>query len=129
MKVSKILLILFVLFASSCFLANSASAAVNRPTFSVKIRSDRRALNVYFYNQQYAKSITYELTYNGNGIDQGVVGSIYKNEGNSAYRLLLFGTCSKKVCTYHRNIKNAQLIIRAKLLTGQTLIKKYTIKI
>jgi len=124
----KILLLLLLFFGF--FLATSpVYAVVNRPTFSVKIRSDRRALNVYFYNQQYAKSITYELTYTGNSIDQGVVGSIYKNEGSSAYRLLLFGTCSKKVCTYHRNIKNTQLIIRSKLLNGQTLIKKYTIKI
>ena len=122
-------LIVFILVFGFFFAASSVWAVVNRPTFSVKIRRDRRALNVYFYNQKYAKSISYELIYMGNGLDQGVVGSIYKNEGNSAYRLLLFGTCSKKVCTYHRNIQNAQLTIRSKLLNGQTLIKRYRIKI
>ena len=103
--------------------------SATRPTFSVKFRSDRRALNINFYNLDTASSASYELTYNGNGLEQGVVGSIYPKEGNAASRLLLFGTCSKKVCVYHKNIKNTQLTIKSKLKTGKTLVKRFKIKV
>lgn len=109
--------------------STSATTTATRPSFSVKLRADRRALNINFNNINLSQSINYELTYVGNEIDQGVVGSVRQNEGSSAFRLLLFGTCSKSVCTYHRNITNAQLKITAKLLDGRTLIKKYTIKV
>ncbi len=104
-------------------------STATKPTFSVKFRSDRRAINIYFSNLNTASSTAYELTYNGNGIDQGVVGSTYANEGSSATRLLLFGTCSKVVCTYHKNIQSAQLKITSKLNSGKTYIKTYRIKI
>lgn len=107
----------------------STATSATRPTYSVKLRSDRRALNVNFSNLQSVKSVSYELTYMGNNLEQGVVGSIYKKEGNSAYRLLLFGTCSRNVCTYHKNVHNTQLVITAKLNSGQTLIKRYKIKV
>lgn len=100
-----------------------------RPTYSVKIRSDRKALTVYFYSVASAKSIEYELTYMGNGIEQGAYGTVNGAEGNSVSRLLLFGTCSHKVCTYHSNIQNTVLKITAKANNGKTYIKKYRIKI
>jgi hypothetical protein len=101
----------------------------SRPSFSVKFRSDRRALNISFFNLQTASSTSYELTYFGNNLDQGVVGSANASEGNSTTRLLLFGTCSKNVCTYHQNISGMQLVITSKLNNGKTLIKRYKIKV
>ncbi|PIQ70287.1 hypothetical protein COS55_04035 [Candidatus Shapirobacteria bacterium CG03_land_8_20_14_0_80_40_19] len=105
------------------------TTTATRPTFSVKFRSDRRALNVSFYNLNTASSTSYELTYLGNDLEQGVVGSINPNEGSSASRLLLFGSCSGNVCTYHKNIQNMQLKITSKLKSGKTLIKRYRIKV
>jgi len=109
--------------------STKTTTVATRPTFSVKFRADRRALNINFYNISSASSITYELTYMGNSLDQGVVGSVRSSEGSSAFRLLLFGTCSKNVCTYHRNIQNMQLKITSKLNSGKTLIKRYKIKV
>jgi len=143
MKINKIYIFVFTIFSLSFFLSPSSAHAAKtrvwgtkktatvatRPSFSVKFRSDRRALNVNFYNINLAQSISYELTYLGNDIDQGVVGAVRPSEGNSAFRLLLFGTCSKNVCTYHRNIQNARLVITAKLNNGKTLIKRYTIRV
>ena len=100
----------------------------SKPSFTVKLRSDRRALNISFFNLQTATSTNYELTYTGNDLDQGVVGSTNANEGNSTTRLLLFGTCSKNVCTYHKNISGMQLTITSKLNNGKTLIKRYKVK-
>lgn len=144
LKCPNLLMVILIVFLCSLFVPpevlaakprvwkttqKSTATSVTRPTYSVKLRSDRRALNVNFYNLQSVKSVSYELTYIGNNLEQGVVGSIYKKEGNSAYRLLLFGTCSKNVCTYHKNIRNTQLLITAKLNSGQTLIKRYKIKV
>jgi hypothetical protein len=140
-KTSQVLLVVFFLFLAS---PNTVSAAkkrvwgtqttgtvttATRPNFSVRFRSDRRALNVGFYNLNTASSTSYELTYLGTGLEQGVVGSINKSEGTSASRLLLFGTCSKSDCTYHKNIQNMQLTITSKLNSGKTLIKRYKIKV
>jgi len=107
----------------------SSSGSATRPTYSVKLRSDRRALNVTFNNVNTASSITYELTYFSADLEKGVFGSVLAKEGNYTTRLLLFGTCSKNVCTYHPNISDMQFKIVAKLKTGQTLTKKYRIKV
>lgn len=105
------------------------TTTASRPNFRVSFRSDRRALNVNFYSLSSASSTSYELTYMGNGLDQGVVGSTNKAEGSSASRLLLFGTCSHGVCTYHKNISGMQLTITSKLNSGKTLVKRYKIKV
>jgi len=107
----------------------TTATSATRPTYSVKLRSDRRALNVTFNNVNTANSVSYELTYLSGDLEKGVFGSILSSEGNSATRSLLFGTCSKAVCTYHSNISNMQFKITAKLKTGKTLIKRYTIKV
>ena len=140
-KTSKILFFFVLFFLASPNMVFAAKKRVwgaqsvkvtttaTRPSFSVRFRSDRRALNVNFYNLTTASSTSYELTYLGNGIEQGVVGSINQTEGSSASRLLLFGTCSKAVCTYHKNIQNMRLTITSKLNSGKTLIKRYKIKV
>jgi len=141
---SKHILILFLSF-SFLFMSSSGVLAAKqrvwstqvvaktttttRPTFSVKFRSDRLALNIIFSNLKTASSTSYELLYTGNGLEQGVVGSINQNEGTSASRLLLFGTCSKNVCTYHKNIQGMKLKITSKLNNGKTLTKRYKIKV
>lgn len=107
----------------------SSTTSATRPTYSVKLRSDRRALNITFNNVNTADSISYELTYFSGDLEKGVFGSILAKEGNYTTRSLLFGTCSKNVCTYHPNISGMQLKIVAKLKTGQTLTKKYRVKV
>ncbi|PIS14423.1 hypothetical protein COT64_02655 [Candidatus Shapirobacteria bacterium CG09_land_8_20_14_0_10_39_12] len=108
---------------------STAVTTATRPTYSVKFRSDHRALNVIFNNVSTANSVTYELTYLSGDLDKGVFGSILPKEGNYATRLILFGTCSKTVCTYHKNITNMEFKITAKLKSGKTSIKKYKIKV
>lgn len=107
----------------------TVTSSATQPTYSVKLRADRRALNITFNNVNTANSVTYELIYLSNDLDKGVFGSILPKEGNYATRSLLFGTCSKNVCTYHPNITNMQFKITAKLKNGKTLIKKYKVKV
>lgn len=98
-------------------------------TSSVRFRSDRRAVLINLSNLNKATSVTYSLSYTGNGIAQGAQGTVIVGSETSATRELLFGTCSKNVCTYHANIINARLEIRSKLKNGITTLKAYRLKV
>jgi hypothetical protein len=96
---------------------------------TVKFRADRKAVIINFSNMNVANSITYTLSYTANGIDQGAQGTITPQGESSTTREVLFGTCSKNVCTYHYNIVNAKLEIRSKLKNGTTTLKTYRLKV
>lgn len=95
---------------------------------SVKFRPDRRGLLLSFSGLGSAVSITYTLTYTGNGMKQGVTGTVTP-ETAGEQRELLFGTCSHGVCHYHQDIKDARLVIDSKLSSGLTVRKPYRIKV
>ncbi|MBI5122334.1 hypothetical protein HZA75_00585 [Candidatus Roizmanbacteria bacterium] len=96
---------------------------------SPKIRSDRQALIVTFSNLQKVNNVTYTLTYQTNGEDQGVNGTLDSSSGSSVTRELLFGTCSAGVCRYHSNITNMKLEIVSQLPNGKQTLKRYKIRI
>jgi len=96
---------------------------------SPKLRGDRRALNIYFGNLSKAKGISYILTYQGSGSDQGAMGSVDSSGGNTSNRELLFGTCSSGVCTYHSNIVNAKLEVTIELTSGKKILRRYRINV
>ncbi len=95
----------------------------------VKLRGDRQAALVSLFNLSNITTISYSLTYSANGVEQGVQGTIDPAGQNSVSRELLFGTCSKNVCTYHRNIINMRLRFTATTKNGRTLVKGYLIKV
>ncbi|MBI2036551.1 hypothetical protein HYT17_02900 [Candidatus Microgenomates bacterium] len=95
---------------------------------SPRLRADRKALIVYFSNLQNTTSVSYTLTYQTNGQQEGAGGTI-SSSGSSASRELLFGTCSKNVCRYHTNITNAKLEVRYSSTNGKTYLRRYRIKI
>lgn len=96
---------------------------------SPRIRGDRRALLVYFSNLQNATNISYTLIYRTEGREEGAGGSVRSDEGNTATRETLFGTCSKNVCRYHTGITNMKFEVTGQLKNGKTFIKRYKIKI
>ena len=100
-----------------------------RVVTSVKFRGDRRAVIINFTGLTNAKSVTYSLTYNSNGIAQGAMGTITKITTSSDARELLFGTCSHGVCRYHTGITDASLVITSKLKSGITTRKSYRLKV
>ena len=93
----------------------------------VRLQSNHLALLIDFSGFDNIKSGSYELTYTASGIGQGAGGSILL--GDSSTKTLLFGTCSKGVCTYHTNITNARLTITSNLNNGLKVIKTYRIKV
>jgi hypothetical protein len=105
--------------------AGVSSSAIS----AVRLRPDRKAVIVTFLNLNKYQNVSYTLTYTANGIDQGVSGSISTAGQTSASRELLFGTCSKNVCTYHVGIRDMRLEITATTPSGSTIVKKYRIKV
>lgn len=103
--------------------------AGNNVTVSARLRRDKHALNIYFSNVQKATGVSYTLTYQTQDKQEGAGGSIRENEGNTASRELLFGTCSKNVCTYHANITNMKLEVTGQLKNGKTFTKRFKIKV
>ena len=144
-KFSFLLIVLFSLFiftksAQAKILPQAAKAAqkstaVVKNTISTgigvspKLRSDRRALIVYFSNLQNATSVSYVLTYDTTEQPEGAIGTLGLNGSSTTSQELLFGTCSKNVCRYHTGINNMHLEVTYTSKTGKKYIKKYKIKV
>lgn len=96
---------------------------------SPRLRTDRRALVVYFSNLQNAKLVSYFLTYKQNGQEEGAMGGLNLTGAGSQSAELLFGTCSKNVCRYHTGITNARLEVSYTSTSGKKYLKKFKIKV
>jgi len=107
--------------------SSGSSSGSGTPVVYLSLRRDHLALNMSFVNLKATKSATYELTYLGSGNDQGVFGSLKPTD--SGQRSLYFGTCSYRVCNPHKNIQNMRLSVKFSLNNGQTISKRYKIKI
>ncbi|TSC53828.1 MAG: Uncharacterized protein LiPW16_291 [Microgenomates group bacterium LiPW_16] len=95
---------------------------------SPKLRGDRLALIVNFGSLSRVTSVSYTLSYNTNGIPQGVVGTITPTQ-DTTQRELLFGTCSAGVCRYHTNLTNMKFVVTSNLKSGKRAIKTFRVKI
>lgn len=96
---------------------------------SPKMRADKKALIVNFSNLQNASLVSYFLTYK-TGIQQEGAGGTLNLSGSSGQSAeLLFGTCSKNVCRYHTNIKNAKLEVTYTSKSGKKYLKRYKIRV
>jgi len=139
-QLSKVLLILLILLfpgqadakrklpsvtAGSKASAKTTSGAV---TAKVKFRADRRAVILNLSGLGAAKSVSYELQYETNGLIQGAGGSV-TIAGDSESREILFGSCSAGVCNYDKNIKNAKLTVTTTLKSGQKIVKPFRLKV
>ena len=107
----------------------ATSSATSGVTTSVKFRADRLAINAAFKNLSIAKSVSYQLTYTGGGISQGAGGTVSDLTTEPQERELLFGTCSKGVCTYHTGIKNAKFVVTTTLKNGKKVVKTFRLKV
>jgi len=94
----------------------------------VKFRGDRRAVILSLSNLGTAKSVSYELQYETNGLTQGAGGSVAIS-GNTESREILFGSCSSGVCNYDKNIKNAKLTVTTILKSGKKIVKPFRLKV
>lgn len=109
--------------------AGRGTRVVSGVSVRPRLRSDRKALNVFFANLGKARLVTYTLVYRTNGKEEGVSGSIDPVVGNSTSRELLFGTCSGGVCRYHTNLSNMKLEVISELTSGKKTLKRFRVRI
>lgn len=125
-----------LLIALNCKEVSAAKKRIRIPqaryiglTYSTaKLRPDRMGIIVNFLNLGSVKNITYILTYLGNGVDQGVQGTITPSGEATTSRELLFATCSKNICTWHNNLQNMRLTVTTSTKTGSVSTKIYRVK-
>lgn len=78
-------------------------------------RRDGNALVLNIKRTASYDSISYELAYTSEGIDRGVMGTINVGEKKGEYEQeILFGTCSKNVCKYDKDVENGTLTLHIK---------------
>lgn len=142
-KFSLILIIFLILFISTKSaeakvlpqsvkaLAKQTSVKSVGTTIGVypRLRADRRALIVNFANLQNAKYVSYMLIYKTAIQEEAAMGALNLTGQTSSANELLFGTCSKNVCRYHTNIKNARLEVSYTSKSGKKYLKKFRIKV
>lgn len=106
-----------------------AKAVTNGIGVYPKLRSDRKAVIINFTNLQNATNVSYFLSYKTSIQEEGAMGALNLKSGSTQTQELLFGTCSKNVCTYHWGINDAKLDISYTLKSGKKYLKKYKIKV
>lgn len=78
-------------------------------------RRDGNALILNIKRTASYDGITYELAYQSEGIDRGVMGTIDTKQKKGEYEQeILFGTCSKNVCKYDKDVENGTLTLHIK---------------
>jgi len=75
-------------------------------------RRDGNALVLRIKRTASYDNISYELAYTSEGIDRGVMGTIKTDDRKGEYEQeILFGTCSKNVCKYDKDVENGTLTL------------------
>ncbi len=99
------------------------------PGVSYRLRRDKKAIIVNFSSLVQVGNISYTLSYKTNKIQEGVIGNITPKGKATETQEIVFGTCSGKVCPYHKNISNVKLEVDFYLKSGKQSAKKLNIKI
>lgn len=119
----------FLILSSFIFLQSVPTHVIAAaPSASAKLIKAKNVVRAYFGNLKGVKTVSYTLYYQGNGIGQGVYGSFSPGKKTSWSKDLYLGTCSGKVCTMHRNVKNIQLEVVTKLKNGKSSTKVIKVK-
>ena len=131
----KVLILVFIvtLFFSQSFMAAAATkpksnSSAGSISASAQYIKSKNIVRIFFSNLKGVKKITYILTYQGNGVGQGIEGSFSPGKKTSFSQDLYLGTCSGKVCRSHTNIKNIQLEVTTKYTSGKSSSKTYKVK-
>lgn len=126
-----LVLVIFLPISTTSFAApkvKGSAAVSNSAKIKVGTKLAKGILNVTFSNLTKAKKISYELTYKRGGVAEGVSGSVsFKGKGPVTKKITL-GTCSGKVCVYHKKVSNIRLKVTTKYASGGQETKTYNVK-
>lgn len=96
---------------------------------SASVAPNKQFVTLYLANLQKTQNVRYELSYTTDGKSEGAGGTIASKGKYSLSRKLLFGTCSNKVCRYHKKIKNAVVTVIFTFQDGTTLTKTFKLRV
>lgn len=101
------------------------------PYVLLEPRRDGNALILKMFRVASYDDVSYEMTYQSDGIDRGVAGTLNTKDKRDEYtQEILFGTCSKgdtfsiRSCVFDKNVENGTLGLRIK--EGKTVYKMDT---
>lgn len=126
MKYFLISLFIFVFlfsFSSTSFAAKSSGFSA-----SGQYIKNKNSVRAFFGNLKGVSKVNYTLIYDSSGVGQGAGGSFSPGKKSSFSRDIYLGTCSGRVCTPHRNVKNMKLEITTKYSNGKSSTKIYKVK-
>ncbi len=84
-------------------------------------------LKVYFAPLLRVENISYLLTYDAEGMPQGVQGSFDPGKKLAVMKSIFLGTCSQDVCEEHKDIENLNLEVTFEFKDSSTKTKNYEI--
>jgi len=100
----------------------------NNPlAISARLTGWKQYLSLSFRGVASTKEISYELSYDSNGIGQQAGGMVNVADGNVTKNLFL-GTCSHNACVSHKNVSNVRLKVAYLTTGGQNITKNYKVK-
>lgn len=126
-KAIPILLISAAVLMAGCNSKTNTSQITPTPTQEVKIlqptdgpvvdlssRFDKQAVTLKISSISAGiKKIDYEIVYDTNGVQRGVLGSLDIKEGETkVLKEILLASCSKNVCVYDKNVTKLQLTMK-----------------
>ncbi len=124
--------IIFVLtmnFVLSTGVLAKAPAKKTNVVVTSSVAKNKQSVSLYLANLQKTATVTYSLSYLTNGKSEGAGGTIKTKGKYSLSRILLFGTCSNKVCRYHKKIKDAVLTVVISFQNGTTVTKNFKLRV
>jgi hypothetical protein len=110
------------------FLPSVAQAKASSPAVSISYIRTKSAARIYVGNIRGVSKVSYTLVYDGNGMTQGVLGNFSPGKKTTYSKDIYLGTCSSKICTPQRNIKNIRLEVVCKYTNGSSSKKTYKVK-
>ena len=107
-KLFIVTLLLFSLFIITSPIKIEAAGLKNSARIKVSAYKTAKDVRATFSNLKSAKKISYELTYTRSGLRDGAGGTIIP-KGKTVTKIVTLGTCSGKVCTFHKGVANIKL--------------------
>lgn len=87
----------------------------------------KNTINTRFLLLKNVKNVSYMLTYNTNGVPEGVMGNFDPNGRNQVSKNIFLGTCSANSCVKHKNIKDIKMEVVFTYKDNRTETKTYNI--
>lgn len=101
------------------------------PQLVLSVSKDKKSASFRVDNIKKFNKLFYELTYDADGLPQGIIGeTVLDKQDSFSQNNIILGTCSAdQVCVYQKDIHNLNLKVTLKDKNGQTLFLSKLVRI